>query len=646
MKKTKQRRRNYYRLALQFTIVGLLAYMVIRLFVDKSYQADFEAYCPYGGLMAYSSFLVNNTLACSMTSLQIAMAFALIAAIVLFSKLFCSYICPIGMFTEWLGRWGEKLKLRYTITGWADRLLRVLKYALLFTTVYFTVTSSELFCRKFDPFYAVFTGFGHDTNLIYAISALLIVILGSFFIRQFWCKYLCPLGAASNLFAFTLYFVLISGIFLVFELVFKLGVHWTIYVGILCGVGFLLESFKRETFLFPLIKVTRHDNLCTHCKICDKVCPYALPISTEDCVKHIDCHLCGDCVTKCPEEGALTYNKRRMKWLPAVALVAMVIVGIVFSRFNQVPTIDMKWGSPEEMENAQVYFQDGIKNIKCYGSSMSFATQIKEIPGILGVQTFVKNHSVKIYFNPDILSPEKIKELIFTPVKELFQLPSPTLTEIGLLKTGIDHFFDANDEYYLAEILKKEKGILAFETSFGEPVHATFYYDKSLISKEKITQLIETKELIMGPADKQVIQKLDFKVAFAEESATSLKTEDFIKSLFTPYQKTFNDYETTDTLALLKYEVPFPQCLFSENKPMVPFLRNHLMSADKGLVKFETYLDGSVAMLRLYYIEGKTTPEKIFLSLNKEKLTIHFKDGTVGEEPNPFNFPDIGTTHL
>lgn len=644
MKKTKNRRRNVYRLAIQFSIVGILAYMLVRLFLDKSYQADFEAYCPYGGLMAYSSFLVNNTLACSMTSLQIAMAFMLIAAIVLFSKLFCSYLCPIGMFTEWLGKWGEKFKVRYTIRGTADKALRLLKYVLLFITVYFTVTSSELFCRKFDPFYAVFTGFGHDTDLVFAISALLITILGSFFIRQFWCKYLCPLGAASNLFAFTLYFVAISGIFLLFELVFKLGVHWTIYVGILCLVGFLLEAFKTPR-IFPVFKVTRHDNLCTHCKICDKVCPYALPISTEEHVRHIDCHLCGDCVTKCPEKGALTYNKRRMNWLPAVSLILLILGGIVLSRVNQVPTIDMKWGSAEEMENAQVYYQDGIKNIKCYGSSMSFATQIKEIPGILGVQTFVKNHSVKIFFNPEILTAEKVKELIFNPVKELFQLPSSGLKEIGVLKTGIDHFFDANDEYYLSEILRREKGILAFETSFGEPVHATFYYDKSLINKEKIISLIESKSISFGEGDEQKIFDLDFKVAFAEESSANLSTEEFIQGLFTPYVKTFNDYEKCDTLALLKYEVAFPQCLFSENKPMIPYLRNHLMSADKGLVKFETLLQGTEPVLRLYYIEGKTTPEKIFMSLNKEKLTIHYKDGTVGEEDNPFNFPDIGTTH-
>ena len=135
----KMKRINYFRLALQWIILALLAYMVIRPFVDTAYTADFEAYCPLGGLQALSGYLVTNNLACSMTSMQITMGIALIVCILIFSKLFCSYICPVGTFTEWLGKLGEKFKMRYTIKGIADRSLRILKYVLLFLTFYFTI---------------------------------------------------------------------------------------------------------------------------------------------------------------------------------------------------------------------------------------------------------------------------------------------------------------------------------------------------------------------------------------------------------------------------------------------------------------------------------------------------------------------------
>ena len=198
----KPKKRNIYRLALQWTILGLLLYMVVRPFVDKSYVADFEAYCPFGGLQAFSSFLANNSLACSMTTTQIFMGLALLVGVFIFSKLFCGYICPIGTFTEWLGRQGRRFKMNFVIKGLADRLLRVFKYALLFTTFYFTLSSSELFCKTFDPYYAVFSGFSGDVVIGYAAMALLLSIPGSFFIRQFWCKYFCPLSAASNIFSF------------------------------------------------------------------------------------------------------------------------------------------------------------------------------------------------------------------------------------------------------------------------------------------------------------------------------------------------------------------------------------------------------------------------------------------------------------
>jgi len=119
---------NYFKNTFQIVILLLLAYMVIRMFADANYFADFEAYCPFGGMLALSSFLVSNTLACSMTEAQIFMGISLIAGVILFAKLFCSFICPIGTFTEWLGKLGDKMKMRYTITGIADKGLRIFKY--------------------------------------------------------------------------------------------------------------------------------------------------------------------------------------------------------------------------------------------------------------------------------------------------------------------------------------------------------------------------------------------------------------------------------------------------------------------------------------------------------------------------------------
>ncbi len=633
---------NYYRVTFQWIILLLLGYMVVRAWVDPSYLADFEAYCPIGGMQAYSSFLVNNSLACSMTTLQIAMGFALIAGVILFAKLFCSFICPVGTFTEWLGRLGEKWKVRFTITGWADRLLRLLKYALLFVTFYFTVTSSELFCKKYDPFYAVFTGFGHDVVLLWGLLALVITIVGSLFIRQFWCKYLCPLGAATNLFAFTVVFLMISAIYALLTLVFGLAVSWIWYLGALCLAGFLVEAFKQHTCFFPLVKITRHDALCTHCKICDKVCPYNLNISEADKVRHIDCHLCGDCVVKCPEPGALKYNGRKMSWLPPAAIIVLVTAGILISASNQVPTIDQRWGSPEQMEKASIYTQSGLKNVKCYGSSMAFANHIKDVPGILGVQTYVKTKTVKIYFDPSVINPEGIKAALFTPVKEIIALPGDEVNQIFFLNTGIDHFFDPNDAALLAEIFSSRQGIYGFETHYGEPVETTIFYDENKIKPSEIKALIETKEFGVKDGDVTTMVKPGFSVAWLKDSHLASSRQEFLQGLFEPYDKTFNDYETLDSTTFATLRIPFPEALEPEKKSFIGALRNHLM-ADKGTVRFSTRWEENIPHLYIYYLPEKTTTENIMLSLKKPKLHITYKSGETEDIDNPFIFPGTNT---
>ncbi|MEI6574757.1 MAG: 4Fe-4S binding protein [Bacteroidota bacterium] len=628
---------NYFRLALQYSMVIVLLYMIIRPWVDKTYSANVEAYCPVGGMQAFSSWMVNDTLACSMNTQQIAMGLALLIGIILFSKLFCAYVCPIGIFTEWLGRLGSRFKLKFTIKGFADKGLRILKYALLFTMFYFTITSSELFCRKFDPYYATLPSFSSDVSIWMAISALGIVILGSFFIRQFWCKYVCPMGAVSNIFAFTLPFWGITAVFITLIFLFHIQNSWIYYLGALCLTGFIMEAWTGKTYIFPLVKVTRHDSICTHCKICDKACPYAIDISNVEKVNHIDCTLCGDCIVKCPEKGALTYNGKRLLWLPSLAVVLLIAGAFTFASFTEIATINMKWGSPEQMSKAATFSMDGLKNVKCYGSSMSFATQMQEIKGVLGVQTFVRRFGVKVFYDPSIITAEKIKEKIFSPSRVLFKVPGPNLTSISVAEAGINRFFDSKDADNLAELLGRDKGIFSYETHFGEPVKTLIYFDPNLSNPEKLKALIESRKTVVGTGENQTTINLDFEVSYIRTNPENIHLHDYLKSYFDPYDKSFNGYIALDSAKLQTLELPFKDCIYAEKDALVPYLRNHMMQ-DKGLLRFQTYFGDEYPMLRLYFIPGKTTPDALLRSLNQPNLHITFKDGKTETKANPFRF--------
>ena len=97
--------------------------------------SDPEKYCPMGGLQAFVTFLTRGSLPCSMSSLQIMMGLVLAAGVILFSKLFCAYICPIGTVEDLLtkARMAMGLKgLEIRRKSVADYILRAVKYALLF----------------------------------------------------------------------------------------------------------------------------------------------------------------------------------------------------------------------------------------------------------------------------------------------------------------------------------------------------------------------------------------------------------------------------------------------------------------------------------------------------------------------------------
>jgi len=630
---------NPWRVALQWIILSLLGYMVIRLFADPNYVADFEAYCPFGGLQALTSFLVNNSLACTMTELQIFMGVALFVGVLLFSKLFCSFICPIGTFTEWMSNIGVKFKVLITLKGLPDKLLRVLKYALLFVTFYFTVGSSELFCKEYDPFYVIFSGFGHDVYIWYAIPALLLTVVGSIFIRQFWCKYLCPLGAISNIFSNGVMFAAVLAIYFILRYA-GLEISWLWPAGVISVLGFILESWRLEGWIFPIAKITRRESTCTNCGVCDLACPMGLDIATVDTVKHIDCHLCGDCLPACPVDDTLQINKRNMRWLPASATVALVAIGMYLATTIELPTINLKWGNEQQLSTASVFSQSGLKSIKCYGSAMSFGSKIKRLKGVLGVEAYVQSNSVKVFYDSNTVQPKMIQKAIFSPSRTMLRKPGKDATTISVLDLGIEKLFDSYDNFYFSQILAQTKGIYGFSTTFGEPVPAKIYFDSLKVNPAQIKVAIEQPTLTYTSQGKENTVNLQFEAVIFTDSTSEITPREFVLSMFSAYNQAFNGYKKYKAEDLGIYQLPMPQASNPRLRRHMTYLVSHI-STDDNVVRFETaYEDQPVA--RIYYVKDQVNPDSIYAASQKEMFTVHYSNGKTGQVKNPFRFPEQG----
>ena len=78
-------KKNLWRHVLQLGVIAVIAGFILKVFFGGA-PADVEAYCPFGGLQSLVTYLNSNTLACSMSIVQIMMGVTLAIGVILFSK--------------------------------------------------------------------------------------------------------------------------------------------------------------------------------------------------------------------------------------------------------------------------------------------------------------------------------------------------------------------------------------------------------------------------------------------------------------------------------------------------------------------------------------------------------------------------------
>ncbi len=526
-----KRGKNLYKLLYQSAVFAALGYMGLRLWLDKVYTPDFEAYCPFGGLQAVGSYITRGSLSCSMTSMQIMMGVMLFAGAFLFSKLFCGYICPVGTISEWIGNLGDKLKVRIPISELTDSTLRSLKYILLFATFYFTLTSSELFCKKFDPYYAIASGFNTDVVLLYALIAIGVLIIGSFLFRFFWCKYVCPFSALTNIFRYTWWFAGIMALFLIFPLL-GLKISFIYPLLVITCAGYILEIILMNRVKPSFVHITRNTDTCTSCNLCSKICPQEIDVANMQKVDHIDCNLCGDCLYACPEKNTIQINRKNIKWFPGAVLAGLIVLGLILGSLFEFPTIDIKWGTKEEISTAGVFSKEGIKNVKCFGSSTVLANQLRKANGIFGVSTYISSHTVKILYNKSIYNDTTIQKLLFVPEKRILAELEPDIDSVAVISLTVDQFFDPLDASYMQNLLQQKTNALGYQSDFACPVIIRIYFPYGKVpDTNSLVDVIESESLTYNTGDLVYKVKLNYKVITISERREVISKSDFINGM-------------------------------------------------------------------------------------------------------------------
>lgn len=656
-------KRNWPKYLLQW---GVLAALAAFLLIPGKDPANPEAYCPMGGLQALTTFFVRGSLPCSMSMVQIVMGIVLAAAVVLFSKLFCGYLCPLGTVQDLL------MKLRNTI-GWrgivvkngtvADKVLRVIKYVLLFWIFYSTATASELFCKNLDPYYAVATGFKGEITLWMSLISVAAVILCGFMVNMFWCKYLCPLGAISNSLKFWVWIVVLAAAYYLLGTI-GVNVPWWALLAAFCVVGYLLEILCGKPRL-QVLHIMKNDSKCTHCGLCTKACPYGIDVAgcRAGAVNAVDCTLCGECTAVCPVDaihtGVCVKGGRNVWNVLAPAVIALVLMGIGLWAGGkyELPTINVTWGIEQTLEDGTVkqlvdpsslktLEMEGLRSVKCYGSSMAFKAKLEKIRGVHGVKTFVSHHRAVITYDPAATTPEIIQESVFTPSK--FRVNTPDMATVDSIKVvtiRTENMYDKLDLNYLGlQMRLTDKKIYGLESEFACPLIVRVYMDASeTADKAWFKKIVNMKELEMpvhGGGTK--ITPVNFKFVDLEDGESYISTESFIRKMFTPFKAQFSSrVEEFAGKSQFVYEIPDA----NYEKPIIlrnlPFVSNHLSKND-GIIGVYLELDNNLTPALMIRYAAPMTADRVWELLNMDKWTITYKKDDVREVDAKLKFKNPG----
>ena len=609
---------NWPKYVLQWGVLVALILFLTGLIPGET-AADPEAYCPMGGLQAFATYLAQNSLPCSMSSLQVMMGLALVAAVVLFSKLFCGYLCPLGTVQDIIKRLRVKFRIKSIkiANGSAiDKILRIIKYALLFLIFYMTVEESELFCKNLDPYYAVATGFQGEITLWMSIVSICVLVIGSLVVDMFWCRYLCPLGAISNSLKFWVWIGVLFGVYFAANVI-GAGIPWAVLLGAFCIIGYLLEVFNAKP-KYQILHVLKNESACNNCGLCQKMCPYHIDLRTfhNGKINHVDCTLCGECVAACANKAlnvGIKENKvgKFRKVVPALLAVALTLFGIWAGSKIELPTIDMKWNTEDvASENLQTTTFDNLRTLKCYGSAMTFKAKMEKVPGVHGVKVFVTRQSADILYNAEATSPEKIREAIYIPSRCKVQQLGPSVTTS--LKTVViraEGMYEKGDLDNLGAMLKETgRKIYWLESEFACPLIVRVIMDAGENLDEDWFEEIVEKEYDFVKMEDEVIRT---------------NASEYISKSFKPFKVEIQSrIEKYGNWKQNWYEVS--DLSFDNIDNAMPFLSNYLTQQSSILGVYLELNADLVPTIRIRYVDPMTE-DKIKELLARDTWTISNK---------------------
>ena len=230
----------------------------------------------------------------ALLALNVGVIIGLVALTLLMGRVYCSIICPLGVFQDvvsWIGGKAKKNRFGYS------KPLTWLRYGMLALFMVAFVAGIGSLVAILAPYSAYGRMVSNLLSPIYLWGNNLLAHFAeqadsyAFYSTEVWIK-----GGATLVIAIATFIIL-------FVLAWKNG---RTYCNTICPVGTVLGFLSRFYWLKPVIDT----NKCNGCGLCARNCKAACINPQNHSIDYSRCVVCLDCIDKC-KKGAIKYVPRK-----------------------------------------------------------------------------------------------------------------------------------------------------------------------------------------------------------------------------------------------------------------------------------------------------------------------------------------------
>ena len=281
---------NRYR-KLRIVLASLFVVAITVLFLDFT-----------GVTHAYLGWMAHVQLLPAILALNVAVVALLLVLTLLFGRLYCSVICPLGVMQDLFARLGRKAKRNRYGYSKPKQWLRVSVLVLFVVLMVAGFASVAALVAPYSAFGRIATTMLQPiwvgaNNLL----AMLAERWGSYAFYRVELLWQAGLSLA----------VAVVTLVVVGWLAWRNGRTWC---NTICPVGTLLGFVARFSWLRPVINIEK----CNGCRRCERNCKAACIDPKHHTIDMSRCVVCFDCLDYC-RQGAISYQPRRPKAAADVA---------------------------------------------------------------------------------------------------------------------------------------------------------------------------------------------------------------------------------------------------------------------------------------------------------------------------------------